>query len=116
MCDLTTCDENRSGERVAATGKQPEIAGGSVELRRPVAQDVPRSGGQESSQKAQAVASSYAGRLRRTCQEVVDRMDGAADNRSKVALGPLTAAPLSMLSARPRRTIWQAKRTSARNM
>ena len=32
------------------------------------------------SQKAQAVASSYAGRFRRTCQEVVDRKGGAADN------------------------------------
>ena len=32
------------------------------------------------SQKAQAVASSYAGRFRKTCQQVVDRKGGAADN------------------------------------
>ena len=32
------------------------------------------------SQKAQAVASSYAGRFRKTCQEVVNRQGSAADN------------------------------------
>ena len=32
------------------------------------------------SQKAQAVAKSFAGRLRKTCQEVVDRKGCAADN------------------------------------
>ena len=32
------------------------------------------------SQRAQAVASSYAGRFRKTCQQVVDRKGCAADN------------------------------------
>ena len=79
MCDLTNCDQNRSGERVAATGKQ-------------------QSKQQQRQQQRHCSRRSYAGRFRRTCQEVVDRKGGAADNWSKMVLRPLTAAPLSMLS------------------
>ena len=70
MCDLTTCDENRSGERLAR-------------LKRPSLRMVAYTARVKSvikSQKAQAVASSYAGRFRRTGQEVVHRKGGATDN------------------------------------